>query len=178
MLLSYFHGGHIINRYLWKHQNDNYVKPWKHNKINQKGEMALASFEELESEDIAISTDSDRISDLVREGNFMYTLINLSIFILIIFYFNAKYIYESCLIQWKWIWQIECSYLCVGDLFVVVAPIDNNGNVRYYLMRCIERKMKLLEDYDDKGFIYERGPFLLKGFFSSRNTSNWKWHSL
>ena len=60
--------------------------------------MPLASFEELEWEDIAILTDGDRIFDLVREGNFMYTLINLSIFILIIFYFNAKYIYEICLI--------------------------------------------------------------------------------
>ena len=56
--------------------NDNYVKPWKHNKINQKGKMSLTSFEELGSEDIAISTDGDRISDLVREGDFMYTLTN------------------------------------------------------------------------------------------------------
>ena len=52
--------------------NDNYVKPWKHNEINIKEKMPLTSFEELESEDIAISTDGDRISDLVREGNFMY----------------------------------------------------------------------------------------------------------
>ena len=36
--------------------NDNYVKPWKHNEINLKGKMPLARFEELESEDIAIST--------------------------------------------------------------------------------------------------------------------------
>ena len=54
--------------------NDNYVKPWKHNEINLKGKMPLASFEELESEDIAISSDGDRISDLVTEGNFMYIL--------------------------------------------------------------------------------------------------------
>ena len=47
----------------------------------------------------------------------------------------------------------------------MVAPIENNENVRYYLMRCIERKMKLLEDYDDKGFIYERGSILLKCYF-------------
>jgi len=32
-------------------------------------------------------------------------------------------------------------------------------------MRCTERKMKLLEDYDDRGFIYERGSILLKGYF-------------
>ena len=73
--------------------NDNYVKPWKHNKINLKGKMLLASFEELESEDIAISTYVDRISDMVREGNFMYTLLNLSIFILNIFYLNVSFIY-------------------------------------------------------------------------------------
>ena len=41
--------------------------------------MPLARFEELESKDIAISTDGDRISDLVREGNFMYTLLNFCI---------------------------------------------------------------------------------------------------
>ena len=51
---------------------ENYVKHWKHNKINHRGKMPLASFEELESEDIAISIDGDRISDLVREGNFKY----------------------------------------------------------------------------------------------------------
>ena len=54
--------------------NDNYVKTWKHNEINLKWKIPFASFEELESEDIAISTDGDRISDLVREGNFMYIL--------------------------------------------------------------------------------------------------------
>ena len=47
----------------------------------------------------------------------------------------------------------------------MVAPIENSENVSYYLMRCTERKMKLLEDYDDKGFIYERGSIILKGYF-------------
>ena len=47
----------------------------------------------------------------------------------------------------------------------MVAPKENNENVRYYLMRCTERKMKLLEDYDDKGFIYERGSILLNSYF-------------
>ena len=32
-------------------------------------------------------------------------------------------------------------------------------------MQCTERKMKLLEDYDDRGFIYERGSILLKAYF-------------
>ena len=73
--------------------NDNYVKPWKHNESNLKGKMPLARFEELKSKDIVISTDGDRIFNLVREGNFMYTLLNLSIFILNIFYLNVIYIY-------------------------------------------------------------------------------------
>ena len=47
----------------------------------------------------------------------------------------------------------------------MVAPIDNNENVRYYLLRCTDRKMKLLDNYDDKGFIYERGLILLKCYF-------------
>ena len=51
---------------------DDYVKHWKHNEINLKGKMPLARFEDLELEGIAISIDGDRISDLVREGNFMY----------------------------------------------------------------------------------------------------------
>ena len=73
--------------------NDNYVKPWKHNESNLKVKMPLAIFEELEPEDIVISTDGDRISDLVREGNFMYTLLKKFIFILKIFYLNVSYIY-------------------------------------------------------------------------------------
>ena len=80
MLLSYLHGD-IESIDNCENINDNYVKPWKQNKINLRGKIPLTSFDELESEDIAISTDGDRIFDLVRECNFMYTLINLSIFI-------------------------------------------------------------------------------------------------
>ena len=50
--------------------------------------MPLTSFEVLESEDIAISTNGDRIFDLVREGNFMYAWKNA------IFYF--KYFLLEC----------------------------------------------------------------------------------
>ena len=32
-------------------------------------------------------------------------------------------------------------------------------------MRCTERKMKLLEDYNDHGFQYDRGSIILKGYF-------------
>ena len=68
-----------------KNINENYVKPWKHNEINQKGKMPLASFEELEPKDIAISTYGDRIFNLVRECHFMYTLMK-AIFLFQIFF--------------------------------------------------------------------------------------------
>ena len=55
--------------------------------------------------------------------------------------------------------------ICTGDIFTVTAPLDNNENVKYYLMRCTEGKMKLLEDYNDNGFTYKRGSIILKGYF-------------
>ena len=65
--------------------------------------------------------------------------------------------------------------ICTGDIFVVIAPLDNNENVKYYLMRCTEEKMKLLEDYDDNGFTYERWSIILKGYFlqQTRLTENY-----
>ena len=66
--------------------------------------MPLTSFEELELEDIAISTHGDRISGLVREGNFMYTLINA------IFYF--KYFLLECQI-YIYIYVHVCVCVCV-----------------------------------------------------------------
>ena len=48
--------------------------------------------------------------------------------------------------------------ICTGDVFAMISPLDNNENVKYYLMRCTEGKMKLLEDYNDNGFTYEDDP--------------------
>jgi hypothetical protein len=47
----------------------------------------------------------------------------------------------------------------------MVAPVDNTEKVKYYLMRCMSQKMRLLEDFDDNDFIYERGSIVLKGYF-------------
>ena len=102
------------------------LKPLKHNKINLKGKMILASFEELESEDIAISTDGDRIYDLVRDGNFMYTLINLTIFILNIFYLNVKYIS---------IYVCVCVY--IYKLFDLIKMNLTNSMFLFMCRRCI-----------------------------------------
>jgi hypothetical protein len=54
--------------------------------------------------------------------------------------------------------------LFAGDVFVVVAPLYNTEKVKYYLMCCRERKMKLLVDNDDNCFIYERGSITLKSY--------------
>ena len=52
-----------------------------------------------------------------------------------------------------------------GDVFAVIAPTINHDDLKYYLMRCTERKMKLLENYNDHGFQYDRGSIILKGYF-------------
>ena len=61
--------------------------------------------------------------------------------------------------------MFKSLFYCAGDVFVVIAPIDSDENVNYYLMRCTERKMKLLENYNDHGFPYDRGSIILKGYF-------------
>ena len=60
---------------------------------------------------------------------------------------------------------MEHIKLFAGDVFAVVAPVDNTKNMKYYLMWCTKQKMMLLEDFDDNGFIYERGSIVLKGYF-------------
>ena len=63
-------------------------------------------------------------------------------------------------------------FYCEGDIFAVIAPTNNDENVSYYLMRCTERKMKLLEDYNDHEFPYERGWIILKGYFFRQNNQS------
>ena len=60
-------------------------------------------------------------------------------------------------------------FYCAGDVFAVVAPTNNIENVKYYLMCCTKRKMKLLENYDDNRFIYDRGSIILKVYFFQKN---------
>ena len=49
--------------------NTMYVKYWQHTKLNTKGKMFIAMFEEMQSEETTISSDGGRVTDLVREGN-------------------------------------------------------------------------------------------------------------
>ena len=60
-------------------------------------------------------------------------------------------------------------FYCAGDVFAIISPTDNDENLRYYLMCCTERKMKLLENYDDNRFTYDRGSIILKGYFFQQN---------
>jgi hypothetical protein len=53
-----------------ENENAGYVKAWRHTELNVKGKIPLASSEEMESNETIVSVDGDRVSDLVREGNF------------------------------------------------------------------------------------------------------------
>jgi hypothetical protein len=53
-----------------ENKNAEYVKAWRHTELNVKGKMPLASSKEMESNETIVSVDGDRVSDLVREGNF------------------------------------------------------------------------------------------------------------
>ena len=46
-----------------------YVKDCKHIDLSTKGKMSVAMFEEMQSEETTISSNGDRVSDLVREDN-------------------------------------------------------------------------------------------------------------
>ena len=117
--------------------------------------MPLASIEDLESEEIKISSDGDRIQILLEKV----------MMLLIVQYCPSPYVYIVNLIHLT----PTPIVICTGDIFVVIAPLDNNKNVNYYLMRCTEEKMNLLEDYSDNGFTYERGSIILKGYFFVAN---------
>ena len=81
--------------------------------------------------------------------------------LLIVQYSPSSYVYTVNLIHLT----PRPIVICTEDIFAVIAPLDNNNNVKYYLMRCTEGKMKLLEDYNDNRFTYERGSIILKGYF-------------
>ena len=78
-----------IYRSLWKH-NEQLRKHWKHTKINPKGKMPPANIEELESEEIKISSDGNTISNLVREGNDVVDCSILSITLCLYSQINAN----------------------------------------------------------------------------------------
>ena len=84
--------------------------------------------------------------------------------LLIVQYCPSPYVYIVNLIHLKTPTPIV---ICTG-FFTVIASLDNNGNLKYYLVRCTEGKMKLLEDYNDNKFTYERGSIILKVYFSQQ----------
>ena len=54
-------------------ENKMYVKDWKHTKLNKKGKMFIAMFEEMQSEETTISSEGGQFSDLVREGSISFS---------------------------------------------------------------------------------------------------------
>ena len=113
--------------------------------------MPLANIEESESEEIKYHLMAIEFQILLEKV----------MMLLIVQYCPSPYVYIVNLIHLT----STPIVICTGDIFVVIEPLDNNENVKYYLMRCIEGKMKLLEDYNDNGFTYERESFILKGYF-------------
>ena len=78
----------------------------------------------------------------------------------------SPYVYIVNLIHLKTLTPIV---ICTGDVFAVIAPLDNNKNVKYYSMPCTEEKIKLLEEYNDNRFTYEWGSIILKGYLLQQN---------
>ena len=101
-----------------------------------------------------------------------YILLENVMMLLIVQCCPSPYVYIVSLIHLKTPMPIV---ICTGDVFPVIAPLDNNENVKYYLMQCTEGKMKLLVDYNDNEFTYERGSIILKSYFlqQTRMTENY-----
>ena len=88
---------------------NNYVKHWKHTEINPKGKMPLANIEELESEEIKISSDGDRISDIVREGNDVVDCSILSITLCLYSQFNSLNSNANCNLYMRY-FRCDCTF--------------------------------------------------------------------
>ena len=88
---------------------NNYVKHWKHTEINPKGKMPLANIEELESEEIKISSDGDRISDLVSEGNDVVDYSILSITLCSYSQFNSLNSNANCNLHRRY-FRCDCTF--------------------------------------------------------------------
>ena len=89
-------------------------------------------------------------------------LLEKVVILLIIHCCPSPYVYIVNLIHLETLTPIV---IFTGDVFTMIAPLNNNENVKYYLMWCTKGKMKLLEYYNDNGFTYERGFIILKGYF-------------
>jgi len=64
-----------------------YIKARKHTKLNTKRKISVSNFEEMELDDTIVSSEGDRVYDLVREGNISIALKDIYIYIYICFMF-------------------------------------------------------------------------------------------
>ena len=49
-----------------------------------------------------------------------------------------------------------------GDVFVVIAPVDNPEKLHYYLLRCTRSKITLMQEFkDSSNYTYEVGSMVL-----------------
>jgi len=53
-----------------------------------------------------------------------------------------------------------------GDVFVVIAPVDNPEKVHYYLLRCTRSKSTLMQEFKDpSNYTYGVGSMVIMGHF-------------
>ena len=53
-----------------------------------------------------------------------------------------------------------------GDVFIVIAPENNQEKVHYYLLQCIMSKSTFLQEYNDpSNYTYPIGSMVLMGHF-------------
>ena len=71
--------------------------------------MPLANIEELESEEIKISSDGDKISDLVREGNDVVDCSILSITLCLYSQFNSLNSNANCNLHRRY-FRCDCTF--------------------------------------------------------------------
>ena len=70
MFLWCLHRQQKIQWRLWKQNVCEWLETYK---AKYKRKISVAMFEEMKSEETTISSDGDRVSDLVREGNIWIT---------------------------------------------------------------------------------------------------------
>jgi hypothetical protein len=62
-----------------ENENAGYVKAWRHIELDVKEKIPFASSKEMESNEIIVSVDGDRVFDLVREGEiFMFKFFQIT----------------------------------------------------------------------------------------------------
>ena len=56
-----------------------------------------------------------------------------------------------------------------GDVFAIIAPVDNPEKVHYYLLRCTRSKSTLMQEFkDSSNYMYGVGSMVIMGHFFAK----------